>query len=42
MSEIRNSTLSEAAVIINLTPYGIFVAHQKWMLGRKSLPHLQR
>lgn len=39
MSQIRNNTLFEAAVITNLTPYGIFVAHQKWMLVRNSLPH---
>lgn len=39
MSQIRNNTLFEAAAITNLTPYGIFVAHQKWMLVRNSLPH---
>lgn len=39
MSQIRNNTLFEAALITNLTPYGIFVAHQKWMLVRNSLPH---
>lgn len=38
MSQIKNNTLFEAAVITNLTPYGISVAHQKWISVSQKLP----
>lgn len=36
MSE--SDSVFEAAVITNLTPYGIFVAHQKWIHVSQELP----